>query len=176
VGWNDQAAARYLRADQLGRELLAPRDKLHLAGDDAQPRVVHLRADFIVAALSNPLGTNHKIFRRAGVYGTSERRPRLRCAASTSYSFSASWFLSCLGPETLPYSDSPFDFKLYSRYTRRGTHIDALDPEARSERYLLARHSRVLANMEESRTASQIQVASGTHKLCTQACRLNHAS
>ena len=50
-----------------------------------------------------------------------------------------------------------------------GTYVDALDLDSRGKRYLFGRHSMVLVNMEESRTNSQIHVASGTHKLCTQA-------
>jgi hypothetical protein len=63
--------------------------------------------------------------------------------------------------------------RLYSRYMQGGTHgvtyIDVLDPDARSERYLLALQSVVLVNIDDSSTGSQIHVASGTHKLCTQA-------
>src|SRR5438128_1819273 len=70
--------------------------------------------------------------------------------------------------------------RLYSRYPQRGTRVlsqsAAPDPDTRRERYLLADQSTVLVNMEEIRTKSQTHVASGTHKLCTQACRLNQAS
>ena len=66
-------------------------------------------------------------------------------------------------------NDSPFAFRLYSRYMQGGTYVDALDLDSRGKRYLFGRHSMVLVNMEESRTDSQIHVASGTHKLCTQA-------
>ena len=66
-------------------------------------------------------------------------------------------------------NDSPFDFRLYSRYRQGGTHVDVLDLDARGKRYLFARHSMVLVNMEESRIQTQIHVASGTHRLCTQA-------
>ena len=43
VGGDDGAAARDFAADQFRLELFAPRDVLHLFGDDALPRVVHLR-------------------------------------------------------------------------------------------------------------------------------------
>ena len=43
-----------------GGYILPARHILHLAGDLALPRVMHLRADFVAGALSDPIGANHK--------------------------------------------------------------------------------------------------------------------
>ena len=50
VGGNDHPAAGDLLADQLGRELLAAGDRLHLGGDDAGAGLLDLRHVAIVAA------------------------------------------------------------------------------------------------------------------------------
>ena len=43
IGGNDRAAARHFAADEFGRKLFALRHVLHLFGDDALARVMHLR-------------------------------------------------------------------------------------------------------------------------------------
>src|SRR5579863_1125248 len=100
VGWNNHAPARHLRPDELRRQILAPRDVFHLSGYGAPPRIVHLRADRIVAALCNPLSA-HDGYPSAGV--AAALRPQIaRAAASTSCSSWASWLPSCRDPSISP--------------------------------------------------------------------------
>src|SRR5215831_10042300 len=54
VGRDDHPPARDFAANQFRRKILAPGDVMHLLGDDALPRVVHLRADPVVFSFCYP--------------------------------------------------------------------------------------------------------------------------
>ena len=54
VGGDDHAPARHFVAHGFRRQALARRHVLHLFGDPALPRIVHLRADLVVRAPRNP--------------------------------------------------------------------------------------------------------------------------
>ena len=54
IGRNDHAAPCDLGADQLAGDVLALGDIFHFLGDDALPRVIHLRPDRIVHSRGNP--------------------------------------------------------------------------------------------------------------------------
>ena len=55
VGGNDHPSARDFGADQFGGQVLALGDVLHLVGDDALARIVHLRPDRIILGAAPPI-------------------------------------------------------------------------------------------------------------------------
>ena len=81
VRGDDHAAARDLAPDELGLEPLALGDVRHLLGDDAPPRVVHLRDARVFLALLDPglshvraLGGELDVIKNAGGFGLAVGR------------------------------------------------------------------------------------------------------
>ena len=55
VGRDDHPAARHFRAHELGSDMFAMRDVVHLLGDDTLAGIVHLRANLVIFPFSYPL-------------------------------------------------------------------------------------------------------------------------
>ena len=77
VGGDNHTAARNLVSNQLGGQKFAPCDVLHLRGDDAATRVVHLRPDSIIVAFCYPL-CSHNTSIMTGSRPPSPDRPDFR--------------------------------------------------------------------------------------------------
>ena len=108
IGGNNHAPARHFRPDQFGRQILPARNVIHLAGDDALPRIVHLRAYRIVSSLLDPLRANHN-------FGSADAVSSDACAIPPLLGFGLLRLLDFLAAAVLRLRhtrDSPFVFKL----------------------------------------------------------------